>query len=123
MHGEVKLDHFHNPRNMGALEAPDAVGREGVPGQGNSMALYLRVDGQQVCEATFETYGCTSALACGSYLTEWLKGKPMSEAKQFDWEALAMELDLPLGKEHCAQLAIGALREALRQLTRKRGEC
>ena len=118
MSGNVLHDHFHNPRNMGALEAPDAVGREGVPGQGNYMAVYLRADGERIGEASFETYGCTSAIACGSYLTEWLKGKPMSEAKQFDWDELAMELDLPLGKEHCAQLAVNALRDALSQLRR-----
>jgi nitrogen fixation NifU-like protein len=122
MYSEVVLDHFHNPRNVGTLESPDAIGSDGVRGQGNYLVLQLRLNGERISEAAFQTYGCPAAIGCGSYVSEWLKGRTMSEAEQLAWEEVTRALDLPLGKEHCAQLAVNALREALGQLSSREGE-
>ena len=100
-------------RTQSAEKASQA---RGTSQSGLTDTVYLRVHGERISEATFETYGCTSAVACGSYVTDWIKGKTVCEAQQLDWDEIAMALDLPLGKEHCAQLAVNALRDALNQL-------
>jgi len=117
MYSETVLEHFRNPRNVGRLEAASAAGTEGVPGAGNYMMVSVRVAESVVEAASFETYGCPGAIACGSYLTEWIRGMPVPEAGRITAEELAQRLGgLPLGKSHCAQLAVGALRRALSQL-------
>jgi nitrogen fixation NifU-like protein len=119
MYSDEVLDHFRDPRNIGTLDPADAVGRDGIPGQGNYLVIYLRTHGDRIEEATFETYGCPAAIACGSYVSQWSKSKTVEEADGLDGCEVAVALDLPLGKEHCAQLAVNALRDALEQLRAK----
>ena len=114
MYSEKVRKHFQNPQNTGALEDATHVGREGQPGVGNYLVMYLKVEGGRIAKATFQTYGCVGAIACGSELTEMLIGRSPEEALTITPEALLKSLGgLPLGKEHCAGLAIGALRNAL----------
>jgi nitrogen fixation NifU-like protein len=115
------LDHFERPRNVGEMEHPDVVGRSGAPGRGNYMILYLRIVGNQVKRATFQTYGCPGAIACGSVMTELVQGKAPEECAGMAPADVTAALDgLPLGKRHCADLVIDALRDALRQIGPRR---
>lgn len=104
-------------KTMGVIEEPEAVGRVGVPGEGPFMTMYLRSDGEHIQEARFETYGCPTAVACGSWVTQWVVGKPVEQAKALSAHDLTLVLGgLPLGKEHCAGLAVGSLHDALGHL-------
>jgi NifU-like protein involved in Fe-S cluster formation len=108
------LDHFNSPRNSGTLTAPTAEGRQGSPGQGNYMVIQLRLAGERIVEAAFQTYGCPGAIACGSAVTELVKGRTVEEARQIGRADVDSFLGgLPLGKGHCADLAAGALQDAL----------
>lgn len=114
VYSRAVLDHFHAPRNVGELPAPDAVGTAGEPGRGNYMVLHLNLHQDHIVACGFLTFGCASAIAAGSCLTETIKGKPVAEALQLTPEALETALGgLPLGKRHCAALAIQALHAAL----------
>jgi len=116
MLGEVARRHFENPHNMRKLEGVDIVGQAGEPGEGPFMTISLRMDGDTVAEAAFETYGCPSSIACGSWVTAWITGRPLSMAEALDADSLMKVLGgLPLGKEHCAALAVRALRDAARR--------
>ena len=107
-------DHFRTPRNAGQMACPDGLGTAGAPGAGNYMVIALRIRAGAVQSARFQTYGCPGAIACGSCLTEWVTGMSIEEAKAIGPEELAARLGgLPLGKEHCAELAVNALRKAL----------
>lgn len=104
---------------MGAIEEPEAVGRVGVPGEGPFMTMYLRSDGKHIQEARFETYGCPTAIACGSWVTQWVVGRSVDQAKALSAQDLMLVLGgLPLGKEHCAGLAAGSLQDALARIER-----
>ena len=108
------LDHFNHPRNVGTLENPTAVGTEGVPGQGNYMVIHIRAEAGRILDIRYQTYGCPGAIACGSAVTELAKGKTLEEAKAITREDVDRHLGgLPLGKGHCADLAVNALRNAL----------
>jgi nitrogen fixation NifU-like protein len=114
MYSEAATDHFYYPRHVGVLEDATVVGRQGTPGQGPHMVLYLRLEADRIMDARFQTYGCPAAIACGSWLSEWVIGRTTEEAIALT----ALEVDeglghLPLGKEHCPPLAVGALRAAL----------
>ena len=99
------------------MPEPDAVGRSGVPGRGNYMVLYLRLAGGTIQTATFQTYGCPGAIACGSVLTGLVAGKSLEQCCRIGREDVMGALDgLPLGKRHCADLAVNALRDALSQV-------
>lgn len=114
-YSSIVLDHVTSPRNVGSLADANAVGRAGVQGQGNYLVLYLKIEGEEIKRASFQTYGCPAAIASGSLMTSWLKGKTIEEAKNFTAEELKSALGgLPLGKEHCPRLAISALQDALR---------
>jgi NifU-like protein involved in Fe-S cluster formation len=96
------------------LEQPDGKGTEGAPGAGNYMVITLQLRDGVIASALFQTYGCPGAIACGSCLTEWVTGLGIEEAKAITPSALATRLGgLPLGKEHCADLAVAALQKAL----------
>ena len=98
-----------------AMEEADAIGQEGMPGEGPFMIVYLKGSKEKIEEATFMTYGCPIAQACGSWLTGWVVGRSAQQAKVIGAEDLMRILGgLPLGKEHCASLAINALKKALR---------
>jgi nitrogen fixation NifU-like protein len=108
------LDHFNHPRNVGTLESPTAVGTEGVPGQGNYMAIHIRVEAGRITDIRYQTYGCPGAIACGSAVTELARGRTLEEAEGITRDDVDRLLGgLPLGKGHCADLAVNALRNAL----------
>lgn len=114
-YSDTLMDHFTSPRNSGAMEAPDAVGHAGTPGRGPFMILYLRVVNDAVAESRFQTYGCGSTIACGSMLTELIKGRPVSECLALAAADLVAALDgVPADKLHGPALAIGALRDGLK---------
>lgn len=114
MYSETTTDHFLNPRNIGPLEDADAAGTAGTPGEGNFMVIELKLRDGVIETARFQTYGCPAAVAAGSCLTEWIMGMATSEAGSITGEALEARLGgLPLGKGHCAALAVEALRAAL----------
>ena len=117
------MDHFMNPRNMGEIEDPSAVGDVGNPTCGDVMRLYLKIDGDVITDAKFKTFGCGAAIASSSMLTEMLKGKKIDEALNISNEAVAEALDgLPPVKIHCSVLAEDALKAALEDWEKRKKE-
>ena len=120
------LDHYENPRNVGKLDAADdhvGTGMVGAPACGDVMRLQIKVNEEGVIEdAKFKTYGCGSAIASSSLLTEWVKGKKLDEAEQIKNTQIAEELALPPVKIHCSVLAEDAIKAAVKDLRDKRGE-
>ncbi len=114
MYSAIVLEHFHNARNVGLLENPDAVGVAGEPGRGNYMVLHLQLYGDTITACGFQTFGCAPAIAAGSMVTELVKGCTVAGALALTPEELEQALGgLPLGRRHCAALAIQALHDAL----------
>jgi nitrogen fixation protein NifU and related proteins len=111
------LDHYENPRNVGSFDKGDAsvgTGMVGAPACGDVMRLQIKVSGDGVIEdAKFKTYGCGSAIASSSLVTEWLKGKTLDEALEIKNTAIAEELALPPVKVHCSVLAEDAIKAAI----------
>ncbi|MFX0134021.1 MAG: Fe-S cluster assembly scaffold protein NifU [Candidatus Hodarchaeota archaeon] len=109
------LDHFRNPRNVGTLEGDDvAVGRVGNPVCGDLMDIYIKVKGERIVDIKFKTFGCGSAIATSSMVTELAKGKTLDEAMEITRQDVADELEgLPPIKMHCSNLAADALHEAI----------
>lgn len=111
------LDHYENPRNVGSLDKHDphvGTGMVGAPACGDVMKLQIRVNDIGIIEeARFKTYGCGSAIASSSLVTEWLKGKNLNEALEVKNTAIAEELALPPVKIHCSILAEDAIRAAV----------
>ena len=124
-YSEKVLDHYENPRNVGKLDASDeqvGTGMVGAPACGDVMRLQIRVNDDGVIEdAKFKTYGCGSAIASSSLLTEWVKGKNLDEAEQIKNTEIAEELALPPVKIHCSVLAEDAIKAAVKDLRDKRG--
>lgn len=121
-YGEKVLDHYENPRNVGSFENEDNVGTGmvGAPACGDVMKLQIKVDGDGVIEdAVFKTYGCGSAIASSSLLTEWVKGKTLDEAKAIKNTEIAEELALPPVKIHCSVLAEDAINAAIDDYKKK----
>ena len=121
-YGEKVLDHYENPRNVGSFENDDNVGTGmvGAPACGDVMKLQIKVDGNGVIEdAVFKTYGCGSAIASSSLLTEWVKGKTLDEAKAIKNTQIAEELALPPVKIHCSVLAEDAINAAIDDYKKK----
>jgi nitrogen fixation NifU-like protein len=120
------LDHYENPRNVGKLDADDAnvgTGMVGAPACGDVMRLQIRVNAEGIIEdAKFKTYGCGSAIASSSLLTEWVKGKNLDEAEQIRNTQIAEELALPPVKIHCSVLAEDAIKAAVKDLRDKRSQ-
>ncbi|VAX10667.1 Iron-sulfur cluster assembly scaffold protein IscU [hydrothermal vent metagenome] len=125
-YSEKILDHYENPRNVGALDKTDAdvgTGMVGAPACGDVMRLQIKVNDEGVIEdAKFKTYGCGSAIASSSLLTEWVKGKTLEEATQIKNVDLAEELALPPVKIHCSVLAEDAIKAAISDYTAKQGK-
>jgi nitrogen fixation protein NifU and related proteins len=111
------IDHYENPRNVGALDkdAPDVgTGLVGAPACGDVMRLQIRVNDDGVIEdAKFKTFGCGSAIASSSLATEWIKGKSIDEAEQIKNTQIVEELNLPPVKIHCSVLAEDAIKSAI----------
>jgi nitrogen fixation NifU-like protein len=116
-YGEKVLDHYENPRNVGSLDKDHTnvgTGMVGAPACGDVMKLQIQVGEDGVIEdAKFKTYGCGSAIASSSLLTEWVKGKTLDEAKEIKNTDIAEELALPPVKIHCSVLAEDAIRAAI----------
>jgi nitrogen fixation NifU-like protein len=119
------IDHYEHPRNVGVLDkdAPNVgTGMVGAPACGDVMRLQIQVNGQGVIEdAKFKTYGCGSAIASSSLLTEWVKGKTLEEALKIKNSEIAAELALPPVKVHCSVLAEDAIKAAIRDYSEKQG--
>jgi nitrogen fixation NifU-like protein len=117
------MDHYENPRNVGSFEKTDTAvgtGMVGAPACGDVMKLQIKVNEQGVIEdARFKTYGCGSAIASSSLLTEWVKGKTLEEAAQIKNIQIAEELALPPVKVHCSVLAEDAIKAAIEDYQKK----
>jgi len=111
------IDHYENPRNVGNMDKDDSnvgTGMVGAPACGDVMRLQIKVNDEGVIEdAKFKTYGCGSAIASSSLLTEWVKGKSLEEAAQIKNSEIAEELELPPVKIHCSVLAEDAIKAAI----------
>ena len=118
------LDHYENPRNVGKLDDKDlnvGTGMVGAPACGDVMRLQIKVDGKGVIEdAKFKTYGCGSAIASSSLLTEWVKGRSLEEATEIKNMDIVDELGLPPVKIHCSVLAEDAIKAAIADVKQKR---
>ncbi|KFZ31315.1 scaffolding protein [Pseudidiomarina salinarum] len=116
-YSEKVIDHYENPRNVGGFDKNDpsiATGMVGAPACGDVMKLQLKVNAQGIIEdAKFKTYGCGSAIASSSLVTEWVKGKSLEEAGQLKNTQIAEELALPPVKIHCSILAEDAIKAAI----------
>ena len=124
-YGKKVLDHYENPRNVGVLDK-DAnnvgTGMVGAPACGDVMRLQIQVNDKGVIEdAKFKTYGCGSAIASSSLLTEWVKGKTVDEASEIKNTEIVEELELPPVKIHCSVLAEDAIKAAINDLNSKAG--
>ena len=124
-YGKKVLDHYENPRNVGVLDKDASnvgTGMVGAPACGDVMRLQIQVDDKGVIEdAKFKTYGCGSAIASSSLLTEWVKGKTIDEASEIKNTEIVEELELPPVKIHCSVLAEDAIKAAINDLKSKAG--
>ena len=124
-YSEKVIDHYENPRNVGKLDADSdnvGTGMVGAPACGDVMRLQIQVNDEGVIEdAKFKTYGCGSAIASSSLLTEWVKGKKLEEAEAIKNTEIAQELALPPVKIHCSVLAEDAIKAAVKNFRDKRG--
>jgi nitrogen fixation protein NifU and related proteins len=120
------LDHYENPRNVGSFDKEDlsvGTGMVGAPACGDVMRLQIKVNDNGVIEdARFKTYGCGSAIASSSLLTEWVKGKTLEEAQQIKNSEIAEELALPPVKVHCSVLAEDAIKAAIKDYSEKKSK-
>lgn len=125
-YSEKVLDHYENPRNVGSFDKNDThvgTGMVGAPACGDVMKLQIRVSDDGVIEdAKFKTYGCGSAIASSSLVTEWLKGKNLDQALEIKNMDIAEELALPPVKIHCSILAEDAIRAAIDDYKTKRAQ-
>ena len=123
-YSENVIDHYENPRNVGKLDDSSknvGTGMVGAPACGDVMRLQIQVNDQGIIEdAKFKTYGCGSAIASSSLLTEWVKGKSIDDAEQIKNTEIAEELALPPVKIHCSVLAEDAIKAAVRDVREKR---
>ena len=121
-YSEQVIDHYENPRNFGKMDMNDksvGTGMVGAPACGDVMKLQIKVEGGVIEDAKFKTYGCGSAIASSSLLTEWVKGKTLEEAKEIKNTDIVEELSLPPVKIHCSVLAEDAIRSAINDYTNK----
>jgi nitrogen fixation NifU-like protein len=123
-YSEKVLDHYENPRNVGSFDKEDqqvGTGMVGAPACGDVMKLQIKVNDNGVIEdARFKTYGCGSAIASSSLLTEWVKGKSLDEALEIKNTEIAEELALPPVKVHCSVLAEDAIKAAIADYQHKK---
>ena len=120
-YSEIVMDHFANPRNMGDMEDPSAVGNVGNPACGDMMRLYLKIENGVIVDARFKTFGCGAAIASSSILTEMLKGKTLEQAMQISNEEVVNALGgLPPAKIHCSVMAEEALKAAMNDYEAKK---
>jgi nitrogen fixation NifU-like protein len=124
-YSEKVIDHYEHPRNVGAFDKADpgvGTGMVGAPACGDVMKLQIKVNAQGVIEdARFKTYGCGSAIASSSLVTEWVKGKTLDQAMEIKNTQIAEELALPPVKIHCSILAEDAIKAAIEDYKNKHG--
>lgn len=124
-YSEKVIDHYENPRNVGSFDKDDkniATGMVGAPACGDVMKLQLKIDDSGIIEdAKFKTYGCGSAIASSSLVTEWVKGKSLEEAGAITNTEISTELALPPVKIHCSILAEDAIKAAIDDYKSKNG--
>jgi len=121
MYNKTVMDHFRNPRNVGIIEDADGVGEVGNPLCGDMMTIYLDVEDEKIKEIKFQTFGCGSAIAVSSMLTELAKGKTIEEAKKITNKDVADALEgLPKNKLHCSNLGADALQVAIKDYENKK---
>ena len=116
------MDHYENPRNVGSLDKADpsvGTGMVGAPACGDVMKLQIKVEDGIIKDAKFKTYGCGSAIASSSLVTEWVKGRTLDEAQEIKNSDIAEELALPPVKIHCSVLAEDAIKAAIADLQTK----
>lgn len=122
MYSDKVLDHYENPRNVGKMDKENdnvGTGMVGAPACGDVMQLQILVDDGIIQDAKFKTYGCGSAIASSSLLTEWVKGKSLDEAGAIKNTEIAQELALPPVKIHCSVLAEDAIKAAIKDYKEK----
>jgi Fe-S cluster assembly scaffold IscU len=118
------IDHYENPRNVGSLDKSDesvGTGIVGAPACGDVMKLQIKVENGVITDAKFKTYGCGSAIASSSLVTEWVKGMSLDRAMTIKNSQIAEELSLPPVKIHCSVLAEDAIKAAIRDYQQKHG--
>jgi len=123
-YSEKILDHYENPRNVGKMDITDptvGTGMVGAPACGDVMKLQIKIEDDVITDAKFKTYGCGSAIASSSLLTEWVKGKTVDEASEIKNTEIVEELELPPVKIHCSVLAEDAIKAAISDLKSKAG--
>jgi nitrogen fixation NifU-like protein len=121
-YSEKVLDHYDNPRNVGKMDPNDpsvGSGTVGAPACGDVMRLQIKVEDGIITDAKFKTYGCGSAIASSSLVTEWVKGKSIEEAGTITNSSIAEELALPPVKIHCSILAEDAIKAAIEDYRKK----
>ena len=120
MYSEKVMDHFRNPRNVGVIDDADGIGEEGNPVCGDMMTFYIKVKDEKLDEIKFQTFGCGSAIAVSSILSEMAMGKTLDEAMNIQNKDVAKELDgLPKNKLHCSNLGADALHKAIKNYREK----
>jgi len=121
MYNKVVMDHFKNPRNVGVIDDADGVGEVGNPLCGDMMTIYLKIKDDRVDDIKFQTFGCGSAIAVSSMLTEIVKGKSIEDAKKITNKDVADALEgLPKNKLHCSNLGADALHLAIKNYENKK---
>jgi len=121
-YSEKVLDHYENPRNVGSFDKDDiniGTGMVGAPACGDVMKLQIKVEEGVITDAKFKTYGCGSAIASSSLVTEWIKGKSLDSAEEINNTLIAEELSLPPVKIHCSILAEDAIKAAIKNYREK----
>lgn len=121
-YSEKVMDHYQNPRNVGKFDREDedvGTGMVGAPSCGDVMQLQIKVENGIISDARFKTYGCGSAIASSSLLTEWVKGRTLEEASSIKNTEIAEELALPPVKIHCSVLAEDAIKAAIKDYMEK----
>ena len=122
LYTDLVMDHFNNPRNVGAITDADGVGQIGNPTCGDVMRISIRVEGDRLADVKFKTFGCAAAVAASSMVTEMAVGKTLAEAGALTNKAVAEALGgLPPKKMHCSNLAADALHLAIADFLEKRG--
>jgi len=121
MYNKTVMDHFRNPRNVGVIEDADGIGEVGNPLCGDMMTIYLDIKDEKINDIKFQTFGCGSAIAVSSMLTELAKGKTIEEAKKITNKDVAEALEgLPKNKLHCSNLGADALHMAIKNYEDKK---
>ena len=121
-YSEKILDHYENPRNVGKMDITDpsvGTGMVGAPACGDVMKLQIKIEDNVITDAKFKTYGCGSAIASSSLLTEWVKGRTLREAREIKNTDIVEELNLPPVKIHCSVLAEDAIKSAIKDYMSK----